>query len=505
MSTTPLGSPTRAASGEREMPTPQRKNKGKMPAASSPVQLSDEYDSDSESNLSEDPAPFAGRELINKPNSSKEKFAPHDTDPTKIEATFKIKMPDGSGWFTQNDVIPEQRDSADVDLYDAAASIFFPDLESRKVPKKDKEKKSDVVVRWNKVSTFRWERTFKGKHEIFTPSKLRLDETHETHTDFVSLLLQHIHIGTSKLNNIDPNNKVWKDAYNKWVDQISRRSNADYEKKKTRDHWTVGEICAMYTAINAFVHENGIDGYDTMTTSDLQVITDAINAVGGKDRGLDALRGQITSAHETKNHTMWYLRENSRAFRLMIEGGGEVSDDERYPEHIIPLSEFPVEKRNNHRTGVRMRRTATYKSKFQSVGTQTDDDNIYRDDAYSAAGNHAASAGPSKKRKRAAPASESQDQEEGETIMTRDDSEEMEVEVEHGYGSEARWSSDDATENGDEAEELEVEDAPQPKKPRVAAHAEELARKLLEESSDEDFQGPPVDSEGKPSDWKAVN
>ncbi|CAN9175906.1 unnamed protein product [Alternaria alternata] len=477
MTTTPIGSPAHQASIEPEMPTPQRKNKGKAPATSSSVHVFTDIASDSESGLSDDPAPFAGRELKNKPNSPHEKFAPHDTDPSKIEASFKIKLPDGSGWFTQTDIIPEQRDSADEDLYDARASVFFPDLESRKVPKKDKEKKSDVVVRWNKVAAFRWERDFKGNHEVFTPSIALRRFNARTHA------YEHIHIGISKLKDIDPNDKVWKDAYNKWIDQISRRSNADYEKKKTRDHWTAGEICAMYTAINAFIHDNGIDAYDTMTSADLQAITDAINAVGGKARGLDALRGQITSAHETKNHTMWYLREHARDFRLMIEGGGEVTDDERYPEHIIPLSEFPLEKRVNHRKSGRTRRTGTYKSKFRSVGTQTDDDNVYRDDVYSAAGNNdAASTSRSRKRKRAAPASDS---EKDEDVTEPEDNEEMEVE--HGYGSEARWSSDNEEGNGDEADEVEViESPPQVKKPRLAARAEELARQLLEEDSDEE-------------------
>jgi hypothetical protein len=241
----------------------------------------------------------------------------------------------------------------------------------------------------------------------------------------------------------------------------------------------------MYTAINAFIHDNGIDAYDTMTSADLQAITDAINAVGGKARGLDALRGQITSAHETKNHTMWYLREHARDFRLMIEGGGKVTDDERYPEHIIPLSEFPLEKRVNHQKTGRTRRTGTYKSKFRSVGTQTDDDNVYRDDVYSASGNNnAVSTSLSKKRKRATPPVS--DSEKDEDVTEPEDHEEMEVE--HGYGSEARWSSDNEEGNGDEADEVEVvESPPQVKKPRLAARAEELARQLLEEDSDEEL------------------
>ena len=146
------------------------------------------------------------------------------------------------------------------------------------------------------------------------------------------------------------------------------------------------------------------------------------------------------------------------------------------------MSEFPLEKRVNHRKSGRTRRTGTYKSKFRSVGTQTDDDNVYRDDVYSAAGNNnAVSTSRSKKRKRAAPASDS---EKDEDVTEPEDNEEMEVE--HGYGSEARWSSDNEEGNG-EADEVDVVDSPpQVKKPRLAARAEELARQLLEEDSDEE-------------------
>jgi hypothetical protein len=102
---------------------------------------------------------------------------------------------------------------------------------------------------------------------------------------------------------------------------------------------------------------------------------------------------------------------------------------------------------------------------------------------YSAAGNNdAASTSRSRKRKRAAPASDS---EKDEDVTEPEDNEEMEVE--HGYGSEARWSSDNEEGNGDEADEVEViESPPQVKKPRLAARAEELARQLLEEDSDEE-------------------
>ncbi|KAI4944083.1 hypothetical protein J4E91_008938 [Alternaria rosae] len=490
-----IGSLAREVPGADEVPTPQRKVKGKLRASSPPEHPSDTesvlVDEDSDGELSDDPAPYAGRELVNKELTPKETFLPHDSDPTMIEATFKIQMPDGKSWFTQKNIIPEKRELADRSLYAAEDSIFFPDLESCKVPKKDKDKKNSAVVRWNKVSQNRWERTFKGIHEVFTPSIALRRFNARTHA------YEHIHIGQSKLINIDPNDKKWKDAYNKWIDQISRRSNAAYQKKKNRDHWTVPEICAMYTGINDFIHEHGFDAYDTINTADLTDIVDAINVVGGKNRGLDALRGQITSAYETKNKTMAYLREHARDFRLMVEAGGVVSDEERYPEHMIPLSEFPVEKRPNHRKGTG--KPKAYKPKFRSVKTQTGDDIVVHED-HDAAGIAWTASKISKKRKRNAPASDS-DEVEDQTELPGDESDEEEVE--HGYGSDAGESSDEEVGNGDEPEHMdeaedlkEPEDAKEPvdvkaedlpsfKKPRLTDHAIELARRLLEDDSDE--------------------
>ena len=509
-----IGSLARGVPSADEMPTPQSKAKVKVPASSPPEHVSNTdsvaVDEDSDGELSDDPAPYAGRELVNKELTPKETFAPHDTDPTKIEATFKIQMPDGKSWFIQKNIIPEKRESADRDLYEADDSIFFPDLESCKVPKKDKEKKNNPVVEWNKVSENRWERTFKGINEVFTPSIALRRFNARTRA------YEHVHVGQSKLTNIDPNDKKWKDAYNKWIDQISRRSNAAYEKKKNRDHWIVPEICAMYAGINDFVHTKGLDAYDTITTADLSKIVEAINKAGGKNRGLDALRGQITSAHETKNKTMAYLREHARDFRLLVESGGVVSNEERYPKDMIPLSEFPVEKRANHRKGTG--KPKTYKPKFRSVNTQTGDDIVVHED-YDGAGVTSTASKISKKRKRDAPASDS-DEVEDQTELAADESDEEEVE--HGYGSDAGETSDEEGENGDEpehmkgvedleepenvkAEDVEVEDKepedvkaevlgaadvevdalPPAKKPRVTDHAIELACRLLEDDSDE--------------------
>ncbi|KAI4916572.1 uncharacterized protein J4E92_009076 [Alternaria infectoria] len=508
-----IGSLAREIPGADEVPTPQSKAKVKVPASSPPEHVSNTesipVDEDSDVELSDDPAPYAGRELVNKELTPKETFAPHDTDPTKIEATFKVQMPDGKSWFIQKNIIPEKRESADRDLYEADDSIFFPDLESCKVPKKDKEKKSNPVVEWNKVSENRWERTFKGINEVFTPSIALRRFNARTRA------YEHVHVNQSKLTNIDPNDKKWKDAYNKWIDQISRRSNAAYEKKKNRDHWTVPEICAMYTGINDFVHTKGFDAYDTITTVDLSKIVEAINKAGGKNRGLDALRGQITSAHATKNKTMAYLRENARDFRLLVEAGGVVGDEERYPKHMIPLSEFPVEKRANHRKGTG--KPKVYKPKFRSVNTQTGDDKVVHED-YDSAVITSTARKISKKRKRDASASDS-DEVEDQTELAAEESDEEEVE--HGYGSDAGESSDEEVYTGDEpeymeeagdagapddvkAEDQEVEDKepqdvnaevvkaadveadalPPAKKPRVTDHAIELARQMLEDDSD---------------------
>ncbi|KAF1831936.1 hypothetical protein BDW02DRAFT_504134 [Decorospora gaudefroyi] len=288
-----------------------------------------------EEQWSDDPAPHAGRELRNKKIHPEETLAPHDIDPTLIIATFKYQLPDGSGWYIQQDTIPEQRPSSDEDKFQLSDRIFLPDLDEAKVPRKYKTKRSNDEPKWINTGAYSWERTSGDNHEVWDATFVFRRFNARTHK------YEHCYFAEKKMENIDPNNKAWVYAYNKWLDQINRRSNAEYQQKKSREHWTATEISAMYDGLNAYIRTNGIDAFHRMSNADLQTIVDGINTAGNKNRGLDALRGQINSAHERKNASIAYLRENGPALASYIEEGGEVSQEERFPEYAIPLEEYP--------------------------------------------------------------------------------------------------------------------------------------------------------------------
>ncbi|CAA9956674.1 hypothetical protein PTMSG1_00282 [Pyrenophora teres f. maculata] len=339
---------------------------------SEPTSLLDDDDNDdSDVELSDDQAPYADRDLINKELIEYEKFTPHKTDPTKINVVFRMKMPDGNGWYVQNDVIPEVREAAQMEKYEEGDCIFPLSLEGSKVQRKYKEQHDSSEPRWVKSAGNCWVRTYEGKTDVFTPKIVHRRFNARTH------VYEQVYFSKPKLNNIDPNDKQWLYAYNKWLDQIMRRSDADYVQNKLREHWKQEEICAMYTAFNAFFHTNGIDAYAHMSNQDLQDIMNQVNAAGHRNRGLEALRGQMNSAHGRKNPSMAYLRDNLPPLKDYMEAGGIIAQDERFPKQFIPEEEFPkrdpqdVWRLPSDRTLWRHRGK---KIRYRSVGTQTGDD-----------------------------------------------------------------------------------------------------------------------------------
>jgi hypothetical protein len=298
---------------------------------------------DSHSELSDDPAPCIMRELINQPRRREEKFEPHETDPFKINATFHLKLADGSGWYTQRDVLPEQHDSSQEDEHDQNDTLFIPELTKHKVRQKPREKKGISYPPWTKVSAWQWERTVDGESEAWTPNFVLRRFNACTHK------YERVYVGETKMANIDPNDKNWVHAYHKWIDQIKRRTDSNWVREKRRDHWTVPEIRAMYAGINDFLRANGIDAYCGISNLSLQPILDAVNAAGNKNRGMDALRGQMNSSHEQKNPSMAYLRDNVQDVVEYLEDGGVLSDAERFPQMFIPEEEFPTAPRGNSR------------------------------------------------------------------------------------------------------------------------------------------------------------
>lgn len=135
---------------------------------------------------------------------------------------------------------------------------------------------------------------------------------------------------------------------------IARRQDANYTQKVARVHWNAAERCALYTAINVFCAKFGIQNFGFATecklsTKQLQIMADAVNAVsnpsGLDPRGIDAVRGQITSARNKsppKNKAVFDLLAKGTDFRARMSGGEAIPETERKPKTATPLSEFPV-------------------------------------------------------------------------------------------------------------------------------------------------------------------
>jgi len=416
---------------------------------------------DSDSELSDDPAPYADRKPVNKELSEYEKFTPHDTDPTKINAIFRMRMPDGSGWYIQKDIIPEVRRSAEEEKYGENDGIFSASLEACKVPRKYKEKHDSSEPRWVKADGHRWERSFEGKTEVFVVKIVHRRFNARTHK------YEQIYFGKSKLNDIDPNDKQWVYAYNKWIDQIVRRSDANYVQTTLREHWKPEEICAMYTGFNAFFHANGIDAYTRISSDDLQTMLDAVNAVGGHNRGLDALRGQMNSAHGGKNPSLAYLRDHLPLLKDYIDDGGILSQHERFPEQFIPEEEFPKGPRKNAcRTtvdGTRLKPKGG-DPKYKSIGTQNGDySNVMKVDTGGVAITNSPSSLVSNKRKRGASTSASDGEE---TPNMLEDQSEYERGI-SGKGGQASNSGRKQRRAEESEDDQEYHSKPQTKKQRI--------------------------------------
>ncbi|KAH7083135.1 hypothetical protein BKA63DRAFT_143758 [Paraphoma chrysanthemicola] len=159
---------------------------------------------------------------------------------------------------------------------------------------------------------------------------------------------EEAYVSKSKLTKVNPNDKEFMYAYNKWIDQFRRRRDESYNKTTNKDHWTVPERRALMEGINTFVAKKGLKNFGKgasmgMTNEDLKVVADHVNAVGGKDRGVDATRAQILSAHVKKNKAIFELRRRATELRASLANGKSISRVDRYPKEAIPRWQFPVE------------------------------------------------------------------------------------------------------------------------------------------------------------------
>jgi len=287
--------------------------------------------------MAHDEAPHENRIVRQVKRIHNETLTPHPTNPDMVIATFQFEHPNGTGVETQVDHIPE------IPLVSTGAQLsqeIWPDAVAAKVPRRIRARRGKPEIEWVKNAALGcWERISSVREEFRIQVIFR-------RLDPITYEYIAVHTNTEKLRNADPNDKQWMYGYNKWIDQINRRNNTAYTPQVSRLHWSNAEIRALLTGVNAYCHAQGIDRFgckgSPMKDSDFQVIADAVNVVGGKDRNVDAVRGQVNTAHAKKLKPLMELRELAAEMRSWIENGGVVSDAERRPPNAIALSEFPM-------------------------------------------------------------------------------------------------------------------------------------------------------------------
>lgn len=269
------------------------------------------------------------------------------SDPTKVIARIRHAHPNSVDGeiYEQVDKIPildsNAKSPADPKFY------FLPNLSEAKIPPKNRASKKNNYqpILWvRQVNSNIWTRQSKddGPDDVWRPVPLFRRFNATTHK------YEEAYVSLPKIKNPDPNDVEYAHGYNKWIDQIKRRRDDTYEKVIHKDHWTIPERRALYSAINDFVREKGLrhfgfgDGV-VMASKDLEIITQAVNAAGTTTRKTDAVRGQIHSSHVRKNKAIRELMDSAKTLRERLRAGGKVPRAERYPTMAIPENLWPVE------------------------------------------------------------------------------------------------------------------------------------------------------------------
>tara|TARA_R110002003_G_scaffold25_23_gene1321 strand:- start:1478 stop:3502 length:2025 start_codon:yes stop_codon:yes gene_type:complete len=279
-----------------------------------------------------------------------EVLSPHPVRPGWLIARFRVQLPgQDDEFFEQVDEIPELDPNAvspvDVTYY------FLRNPQLAKIPSRKRANKKNghqppLWVRQPGTNTWRRPGEPGEPDDIWELAILFRRFNAVTHS------YEEAYLTTSRLINVDPNDKAFMYAYNKWIDQFRRRRDGQYEITVKKDHWTVPERRALMEGINTFVARKGLKNFGAgaslgMSNADMQVIADHINAIGGNNRGIDATRAQIISAHVRKNKAIFELRDRAEALRNRLANGDAISRAERYPQEAIPRSQFPVEDKGN--------------------------------------------------------------------------------------------------------------------------------------------------------------
>ncbi|KAJ4989720.1 hypothetical protein SVAN01_04750 [Stagonosporopsis vannaccii] len=312
--------------------------------------IGEERDDDDDEDLST-PAPSSPQPVPASKHRAKalregtESIRPHPTDISKVIITYRYNTPAGTAYIQETEMPEVVPDLASAP--NQTGGVIFPDVETSKVPR---AKKGSPWMPVPGTSRYEWTRGEGGQQETWRINIFfrRLDR--DTHT------YQDIYVNTNILKSVDPNDKKFHTSYNKWVLQFARRRDAAYSAKIMRFHRSVAERRALYISINPFcakfdIHKFGFIDYCKLSTLQLQVMANAVNSVPNPlrlaPRGVDAVRGQIASAHNIsppKNKAIFDLMVKAPALRSRIASDEVVPRAERKPKFAISLSDFGVER-----------------------------------------------------------------------------------------------------------------------------------------------------------------
>jgi hypothetical protein len=148
----------------------------------------------------------------------------------------------------------------------------------------------------------------------------------------------------------DPNNRAWRQKYNKALDQIRRRDDPNYKLKVTRFSWADEERQALYRAINKWCKVKGVDKFCLESgVLDMRQMAEDINSEclilhqkREHTRSHDMVRSQIRNAigngsENFKNHPIKVLAARALKLKHSIASGMKISREERFPDEAIPL------------------------------------------------------------------------------------------------------------------------------------------------------------------------
>lgn len=156
---------------------------------------------------------------------------------------------------------------------------------------------------------------------------------------------------TTFTEQIDPNSRLWRATYNRFLRQILEKYVSDHVFDKPKVPWITFERHILYRCINLWCRENGLHKFPPDTPSFYETTADEINTEcrnenGHVERNVAAVRGQIKNALRGKtkiNRAISQLAGKIAALKRKFERAEPVSQDESHPKNAIDMADSDEE------------------------------------------------------------------------------------------------------------------------------------------------------------------